>query len=406
MNKRLKYAAIAALIIVAMYIAKKKLMVHNNDRGTFAYDRTFIQKYDKSALVLTSGESSILVSPNYQAKVFTSTAEGDSGKSFGWIHYTAFDGKPDPHMNAYGGENRIWLGPEGGKFSLFFKPGSKMEFANWHTPAAYDSEAWDISFHSGTSVSLFKDMQLENYAGTKLTLRVYRLISILKSATIDSLLGLTPDSSVSMVGYETENTLKNTGSEAWTEQSGMPCMWLLDMFPPSEQTTIVVPYLSDLANTKPATTNYFGEIPDERIKTDGKTLFFKADGKMRGKLGIHPMRVKNIAGSYDAENGVLTLILFEKDNLGKYLNQEWNTDKEPFSGDAMNCYNDGPLAGGGQLGPFYELESVAPAAFLKPGESQKHKHAVFHFTGSENSLNQISLKTLGVSLAEIKDALK
>ena len=24
-------------------------------------------------------------------------------------------------MNAYGGENRLWLGPEGGKYSLFFK---------------------------------------------------------------------------------------------------------------------------------------------------------------------------------------------------------------------------------------------------------------------------------------------
>jgi hypothetical protein len=403
---KINHLILTIIIMTNLLSCRSKDNAALQKKGTFAYDRAFIRKYDKSAFVLTSGESSILVSPKYQAKVFTSTAAGDGGKSFGWIHYDAFGKALDPHMNAYGGENRIWLGPEGGKFSLFFAPGIKMEFANWHTPAAYDSESWLVAFHSSSTVSLYKDMDLENYAGTKFDLRVYRLISILKSAAIDSLLGLTPDSSVRAVGYETENTLKNTGREAWTEQSGTPCIWLLDMFPPSAQTTIVVPYLSDLANTKPATTNYFGEIPDERIKTDGKTLFFKADGKMRGKLGIHPIRVKNIAGSYDAEHGVLTLILFEKDNLGKYLNQEWNTEKEPFSGDAMNCYNDGPLADGTQMGPFYELESVAPAAFLKPGESQKHKHAVFHFTGSENSLNQISLKTLGVGLAEIKDALK
>jgi hypothetical protein len=73
-----------------------------------------------------------LFHPKYQAKVFTSTP-GD-GSSFGWINYKAFDAEPDPHMNAYGGENRIWLGPEGGPFSLFFARGFEMSFANWKIP--------------------------------------------------------------------------------------------------------------------------------------------------------------------------------------------------------------------------------------------------------------------------------
>ena len=44
-----------------------------------------------------------------------------------------------------------------------------------------------------------------------------------------------------------------------------------------------------------------------------------------------------------------------------YLNQEWNLDGDPFIGDAVNAYNDGPLEDGSQMGPFYELESVSPA---------------------------------------------
>jgi hypothetical protein len=67
-------------------------------------------------------------------------------------------------------------------------------------------------------------------------------------------------------------------------------------------------------------------------------------------------------------------------------------------------YNDGPLANGSQMGPFYELESVSPGAFLKPGEKLSHLHSIFHFTGNEQGLNDISLKTLGVSLKDIQSA--
>jgi hypothetical protein len=157
--------------------------------------------------------------------------------------------------------------------------------------------------------------------------------------------------------------------------------------------------------SKPATTDYFGEIPANRIKYSDSIIFFKADGKSRGKLGIHPSRAKVIAGSYDAEKKVLTIILFNIDNNAKYLNQEWNTVKPPFSGDAVNAYNDGPLASGGQLGPFYELESVSPAAFLKPEDSLIHNHSVFHFTGSEYDLNVIAERKFGVTLEKIKNTL-
>ena len=81
---------------------------------------------------------------------------------------------------------------------------------------------------------------------------------------------------------------------------------------------------------------------------------------------------KPVAGSYDAANKILTIILFDMEPGARYLNQEWNTSKPSFSGDAMNAYNDGPLADGSQMGPFYEMESVSPAAFLKPMQSQRH----------------------------------
>jgi hypothetical protein len=232
-----------------------------------------------------------------------------------------------------------------------------------------------------------------------LNLSVDRTISILDRAAIDSLLGLgASNDSVQAVAYRTVNTLTNTGGQAWTEKTGMPCMWLLDMFPPSSKTTIIIPYEAG-DGSKPATTDYFGEIPADRIRFDSGILRFTADGKSRGKLGIHPLRAKNMAGSYDAVHHVLTIILFDIEPHARYLNQEWNTTKPPFSGDAVNAYNDGPLANGTQMGPFFELESVSPAAFLAPGGAQVHHHSVFHFMGSEAGLGAVCKKVLGVGLA-------
>jgi len=376
-------------------------------QGSFGYDLAFLLQHDSVVVLETEGgKAQVIVSPKYQAKVFTSTADGKDGMSFGWINYKAFTGPADAHMNAYGGENRIWLGPEGGKFSLFFPGAAKMEFANWKTPAAFDTEAWTVKEETSTQVTLQKQMQLTNYAGTRLDLSVTRNIMILNSRQIASQLHIATDSPGKVVGYQTDNTITNTGQQAWTEATGMPCIWMLDMFNPSPSTVIIIPYKDDPTDktAKVATTDYFGEIPADRIKYDQGTLFFKADGKSRGKLGIHPEKTRPMAGSYDSQNRILTVTLFEVDSSGKYLNQEWNTHKPAFSGDAVNAYNDGPLANGSQMGPFFEIESVSPAAFLSPGQSLSHRHAVFHFTGDEPELDRICLKLLGVSLATVKKA--
>jgi hypothetical protein len=376
-------------------------------KGSFGYDLNFLKQHD-SVIVLqdNSGNSKIIVSPKYQAKVFTSTANGNDGASIGWLNYKAFGDSLDPHMNAYGGENRLWLGPEGGKFSLFFKPGAQMVFENWKTPAAFDSEPWDVTNKNDQSVTMHKNMDLTNYKGTDLRIAIDRTVKILQPSVIANELGINSDSSVKVVAYETVNVITNTGKNEWTETTGMPCIWILDMFKPSPATVIVVPFknAAGQAFSKVATTNYFGEISADRLKHTDDVLYFQADGKSRGKLGVSPLFAKHFAGSYDSQNKLLTIINFDLDSTARYLNQEWNTTKPSFLGDAVNAYNDGPLANGSQMGPFYEIESVSPAAFLKSGQSFSHKQSVYHFTGREKSLNNIAEKLLGVSLSDIEKA--
>ncbi|MDB5139458.1 MAG: hypothetical protein JWR12_1374 [Mucilaginibacter sp.] len=408
----MKYSGKLLIILTIIYLNSCKTKTREVQtveseypKGTFGYDLDFLRQKD-SVIVLNSkdGNGQVIISPKYQAKVFTSTANGVNGKSFGWINYKTFDQKSlDAHMNAYGGEDRLWLGPEGSKFALFFKPGSKMEFAYWHTPAAVDFEGWRLTASSDKKASLSKSTRMMNYAGAIFTIDLVRDIEILEPADVKNMLDIDLDNKVKSVAFTTVNTIINSGTQAWDRQTGAPCLWNLDMFGPSSKTVIVVPY-NENATGKVATTNYFGEILKDRIKYNHGILLFKADGKSRGKLGMPPNRAKTMAGSYDAQNNILTITLFKVDLKSTYLNQEWKTDKDPFIGDAVNAYNDGPLADGTQMGPFYEIESVSPAAFLKPNETLSHRHSVFHFTGDKAELNQIALKTLGISLPDIQAA--
>ena len=370
--------------------------------SAFQKDLQFLQKYD-SVIVLRRENSRVVVSPKYQAKVFTSTA-GD-GSSNGWINYKVFEAEPDPHMNAFGGENCLWLGPEGGPFSLFYPRGFVMNFDNWRIPSAFDTEPWELVSSTDTMAALKKDMKLPNYSGTELTLTVDRKIRLLDQPAIEQWIGTRYNKDVKAVGYTTENNIVNKGTFEWTDSTGMPCLWILNLLPPSARTTVIIPFKKDSV-ARPANTSYFGDIPANRLKYRDSTLFYKADGMLRSKLSIPARLAKNRAGSYDAGKKMLTITIFDVNPGAKYLNQEWDTKKPPFVGDAVNAYNDGPLEDGRQLGPFYVLESVSPAAFLAPGQSLTHTHSVFHFSGSEKDLDPICRQTLGVSLEQVKSIFK
>jgi hypothetical protein len=99
----------------------------------------------------------------------------------------------------------------------------------------------------------------------------------------------------------------------------------------------------------------------------------------------------------------LTLLWYSKpETAGKYVNSKWGKQDDPLSGDVVNSYNDGPVADGSMLGPFYEMESSSPAAMLAPGEKITHTQRIFHITGDEAQLSKITEKLFNVPVSEIK----
>src|SRR6218665_410961 len=146
---------------------------------TFGYDYDFLKKY-KDVVLLEQDSMKVAIVGDYQARVMTSSANGMNGFSYGWInHEVIASGKYTPHMNAFGGEERFWFGPEGGQYSVFFKKGTTFDFANWQTPAEIDTFSYDLVEKQANKAVFAKDMELENYSGTKFKVNLNREISLL-----------------------------------------------------------------------------------------------------------------------------------------------------------------------------------------------------------------------------------
>lgn len=376
------------------------------EQGTFGYDVDYLTEKDSDLIVLKSDDEQgqLILSAKFQAKVFTSTANGLEGNSHGFVNYRFFDaGVVDEHMNGFGGENRFWLGPEGGQYSIYFAPESEQVYDNWHTPKAIDIEPWEISEVTQKKASFSKEMNLPNFLGNSLQLEVQRDIILLEEQDIENRLSVTIPEGVNTVAYSTENTITNLNEFEWTQETGTVCIWMLDMYHPSEEAVTVIPYNvgteSELGTV--VTSDYFGEIPYDRLIDHEGVLYFKTDGKSRGKLGMNARRTTSKAGNYDPVTKRLTIIDFDIHPEAVYLNQEWNPERNPLIGDALNAYNDGPLEDGSIMGPFLELESSSPGAFLKPREALTHRHDVYHFVGDEAALSLISEALLGVSLEQV-----
>lgn len=381
---------------------------------TFGQDVEFLQRHVKAFVLRSdSGEAQVVVVPAYQGRVMTSTATGTGGTSFGWINYAHVEsGKVVPKFNVYGGEERFWLGPEGGQFGLFFQPGAKFEIAQFSTPAVIDTQPYDVVSQNDRQVSFCKETSLRNYSKTLLKFKIDRSIELLSAAAASQSLGVDlVDEKLSYVGYRSSNHITNRGDVAWTKKSGLLSIWLVGMYKPGPQTTVVIPYRTGLSEELGPVVNdtYFGKVPANRLKMDDGVLFFSGDGAYRSKIGVSPQRSKSICGSYDAQRGVLTIVKYNKPEpeVTDYVNSMWEIQDKPYAGDALNAYNDGaPEPGAKLLGPFYELETSSSALALKPGESGEHIQETYHFEGSAEALDHLSKELLGVSLATIRSALQ
>jgi hypothetical protein len=377
--------------------------------GRFASDLAFLKAHVEIVLLTDTSGAHVAVAPENQGRVMTSTTGGSNAPSFGWLGRKAIASRTRaPHMNVFGGEDRFWLGPEGGQYALYFKPGDPFDLEHWQVPEPLDWGAWDIVARSPTSVRFRRRMTLENHSRTRLDLEVDRTVRLLTNADISALLRESPGSDVRAVAFESSNTVTNVGSSKWQPESGLASVWILGMFNPSPDTTIAVPFAPGPESALGPIVNdaYFGKVPADRLIIKDSVILFRGDGQYRSKIGLSPRRALSIAGSYNASEHVLTLVHYTRPpEADRYVNSMWEIQREPYKGDAINSYNDGsPAPGEPPLGPFYELETSSPALDLASGQSYTHVHRTFHFAGTAASLDRLARATLGAGIDALAHA--
>ncbi|WP_298503667.1 DUF6786 family protein [uncultured Maribacter sp.] len=371
-------------------------------KGSFGADLEILKSVI-SPIILEDGDKRIIVSKEFQGRVFTSTSQGLSGMSYGWFNKDILlSDSVLVNRSKLGGEGRIWFGPDQGPNTIFFDIDKVSGEQKLAAPKDLDTLPFKIVQQSSKAVALQNKLQINNLQGFKFFIDVKRDIEILKEDYVADFLGDSFSDELSFVGYKTNTKMTNVGKQDWSKESGLLCLWDLGCYHPTPKTTVIIPLKGNPKNA----TVYFTEIDSTRIVFKDNFLFYKADANYLNKIGTKPEITLPYFGSYSPELNSLTIVKFSFNAMDKdYVNAHPENIENQYAGDVINVFNDGVWDNVGPFGPFYELETSSPAKELKVGESISHFQEVYHFNGSEAELTKISEQIFGVKLKSVQDAL-
>jgi hypothetical protein len=397
----------------------------------FADDLQFLQQHTQAVVLGDPEGQALILAPQYQGRIMTSTAGAPRHNSFGWINYDLIQkGTPQPQINLYGGEERFWLAPEGGRFSIFFPPApldTPLQFADWRVPTCIDTDAFELVALSSHHASFQHRGRIVNRMGTEFDLGFEREVRLLDTGETAAALGCDRAALADLpyVAHESRNTLRNLGPVSWAPDTGLLSIWVLGMNAPSPQAALIVPYQSEVIDpTLPiVNADYFGTLGPDRLVVDRERhlILMLGDGNYRSKLGLTYPRTRPHLGAWDQNRQVLTLVQFNLPELGRpescegtvqrdqslaYVNNVWRVAEDEYAGDVINGYNDGPNESGQRLGGFFELESLSPALALSPNQAYTHVHRTLHLEAHTDSQRQqidhLCQSWFGRSIAEIE----
>ena len=381
--------------------------------NTFGEDLAFLNKHYPTQVLENSEGAKLACIAELQGRTMTSSCNGDQGHSNGYINRDVFErGMVNKQINLFGGEDRIWISPEGGQYSVFLNPVRKWNSQIGELPACIDSESYELIDQQSDSLTYQKNISLLNMSGFTFDFELQRKITLLDRARVAAGLGIELPENLQLVGHVSDNTITNTSDVTWTQEKGLIGLWSVSMSDPSPNAVLIVPYKKGDADAlgKIVTADYFGKLDSDRLCVDEELgiVFLRADGDFRSKLGISFSRACSRLGLWVPETGLLSVVDFNLPQAAPngYTNNLWVHQDEPFAGDVINVYNDGPNESGTKFGGFSELETVSPALALAPGESYTHSPRIVRMQGDRKTLDLIARQLFGASLDQMESALE
>ncbi len=362
--------------------------------ATFANDAAFLAKHADVVLLQAPGAGPVAVSPALSGRVMTSAFRPDA-PGFGLVYREAIAGpRLARGFNNFGGEDRLWLAPEGGPFALFFEPGAPQELRHWLVPPALDGTPRPIVAQDATSITFRYPVALTNVAGAAFDLEIERRIDALARDAIAELLASELPAGLEVVGFRSTNTLAQRATTPLSDDAPI-APWVLGQFKPTPRTEVLFPYRGDASALK---RDYFGEVPADRLAVqllpDGGLARFKADSQQRAKIGLSARGATGWIGAFDPLRHVLTLVRHTVAAPGASVPDcDWVVpNPRALAGDVATSFNHGgePL--------FYELESIGAALQKRPGASTIHVHTTLHLAGDAAMLARIAKRCLHADL--------
>lgn len=364
---------------------------------TFAAEVRWLSDHVDLA-VLGSGETGpVAVSPTLTGRVLT-TAFSPDEPGFGLVSREAVLLPPgSDRFRNFGGEERLWIAPEGRPWALFFDAGREQTLATWRVPDAIDGGPRRVVQRDARSIAFRERIAFASAAADRHEIEIERRVEALDRPATARALGLEGlPSSTRIAAFRSVTTLRDV-AEAPRRGASRIAPWVLGQFKPSRATTVLLPYRGAPTAIK---RDYFGEVPSDRLECvasadgDGGVARFRADGLRRSKIGVSAAGATGWLGAFDAERGVLTLVHHslpaEDDDVPDC---DWRPRNPRASrGDVATSYNDGGEP------RFFELESIGRALPATPGSATTHESTTIHLAGERELLVALARRRLHAAL--------
>ena len=362
--------------------------------AVFARDVQFLKDFADAVVLEAPGGGKVVVSPKLSGRVMTS-AFSDNEPGFGLVNREAITRPPVARgFSNYGGEDRLWLAPEGGPYGLFFDPGAKQELANWYVPPAMDGGVRTPTGQDAASISFHERIALKNVEGVAFDLTIDRKVEALAKDELEKVLGAALPEGAKFVAFRTTNKVTNEAKVALPADA-LVAPWVLGQFRPSPKTTVLLPYQGAEGVIKK---DYFGVVPPDRLalvpEGDGGVARFKGDAQLRSKIGVSAAGALGWLGAWDAQHKVLTLVNHSLPPAGAVVPDcNWTVpNPRAKSGDVATSYNHG------EEPRFFELESIGPALGAAPKSSVTQFQTTIHLAAEPAALAEIAKRLLRATL--------